>query len=102
MNRVKKKMQGLVRAVRSCQDTLKSAILQHTRGGEARKVGQIFSRFGRVNSPRSQPVEQKGLENVTVADVLLTKGGEKTGSWLWCRTDDVAIDAIKNVSLSNK
>jgi hypothetical protein len=95
-------MQGIiVRAVRSCQETLKAATLQHLHGGEASKAVKIFPLFGRVSSSRSPLVQLKGLENVSVAEVLMTKGGEKTGSWLWCRTDDAVIDAVKNVSLSN-
>lgn len=94
-------MQGIVRAVRSCQETLKAATLQHSHGGGASKAVKIFSLFGRVNSSRSPPVQLKGLENVSVAEVLLTKGGEKTGSWLWCHTDDAVIDAVKNVSPNN-
>ncbi|KHG22722.1 CBS domain-containing CBSX3, mitochondrial -like protein [Gossypium arboreum] len=39
----------------------------------------MFSRTGSVET------EEKGLENITVADVLITKGEENVGSWLWCR-----------------
>ncbi|XP_018821531.1 CBS domain-containing protein CBSX3, mitochondrial-like isoform X2 [Juglans regia] len=91
-------MQGLVRAVRSCQETIKDANLQHVHGG-ASDLGKIFSRFRRVTFSRSSPEQLKGLENVTVAEVLMTKGGEKTGSWLWCHTDDAVIDAVKNMAV---
>ncbi|KAG6624926.1 hypothetical protein CIPAW_16G060000 [Carya illinoinensis] len=74
-------MQGLVRAVRSCQETIKNANLQHLHGGVT-DLGKIFSRFRHVTFSRSSPEQLKGLENVTVAEVLMTKGGEKTGSWL--------------------
>ncbi|XP_062158460.1 CBS domain-containing protein CBSX3, mitochondrial-like [Alnus glutinosa] len=95
-------MQGIiVRAVRSCQETLKAATLQHLHGGEASKAVKIFPLFGRVSSSRSPLVQLKGLENVSVAEVLMTKGGEKTGSWLWCRTDDAVIDAVKNMAENN-
>ncbi|KAG6624924.1 hypothetical protein CIPAW_16G059800 [Carya illinoinensis] len=93
-------MQGLVRAVRSCQETIKDANLQHLHGGVI-DLGKIFSRFRRVTFSRSSPEQLKGLENVTVAEVLMTKGGEKTGSWLWCHTDDVVIDAVKNMAVHN-
>ncbi|KAF3976839.1 hypothetical protein ACB098_01G048200 [Castanea mollissima] len=86
-------MQGIFRAVRSCQETLKAAILQHSHGR-----GKIFT-FGGTTS--SSPEQLKGLENVTVAEVLMTKGEEKTGSWLWCRTDDAVIDAVKNMAKNN-
>lgn len=55
----------------------------------------IFSRFGCVTSSTTMP--EKGLENLTVADVLMTKGEDKTGSWLWCRTNDTVYDAVNNV-----
>ncbi|KAE8100256.1 hypothetical protein FH972_018171 [Carpinus fangiana] len=94
-------MQGLVRAVRSCQETLKAATLQHFHGGESSKAVKIYSLLGRVNSSRSRPVQLRGLENVSVAEVLMTKGGEKTGSWLWCRSDDAVIDAVKHMAENN-
>lgn len=87
-------MQGIVRAIRSCQEILKAAILQHSHGRRASKAANLFA-FGRITS--SSSTQLKGLENVTVAEVLMTKGEEKTGSWLWCRTDDAVIDAVKNV-----
>lgn len=87
-------MQGISRAVRSCQEILKSAILQHSRGGEVARLEKIVSRLKWVASP---PAQEKGLENVTVADVLATKGNEETGPGLWCHTNDAVIDAVKNV-----
>jgi hypothetical protein len=83
-------MEGLVRGIRSCQETLRVAILKHPRDRR-----NIFSRFGRVTS--SLPVREKGLENLTVADILMTKGEDKIGSWLWCRTTDSVYDAVENV-----
>lgn len=41
--------------------------------------------------------QHKGLENVTVEEVLMTKEGEKAGSWLCCRMDDTVYDAVKQV-----
>ncbi|GMY28399.1 CBS domain-containing protein CBSX3, mitochondrial [Fagus crenata] len=91
-------MQGIVRAIRSCQEILKAAILQHSHGRGASKAANLFA-FGRITS--SSSAQLKGLENVTVAEVLMTKGEEKTGSWLWCRTDDAVIDAVKNMGKNN-
>lgn len=48
----------------------------------------------RLNGARPET----GLRNTTVAEVLSTKGQDKAGSWLWCRTDDTAYDAVKQVS----
>ncbi|OMO87593.1 hypothetical protein CCACVL1_08926 [Corchorus capsularis] len=42
-------------------------------------------------------MQEKGLENITVADVLMTKGEENVGSWFWCRINDNVDDAMKNV-----
>ncbi|KAG5246378.1 hypothetical protein OIU76_001433 [Salix suchowensis] len=87
-------MEGLVRGIRSCQETLRVAILKHP--SERRNM---LSRSGRVTS--SIPVREKGLENLTVADVLMTKGEEKIGSWLWCHTTDSVHDAVKNMANNN-
>nr|KYP64593.1 hypothetical protein KK1_019195 [Cajanus cajan] len=43
----------------------------------------------------------KGLENVTVSEVLMTKGEENIGSWLWCRVDDSVINAMKSMADNN-
>ncbi|TQD88790.1 hypothetical protein C1H46_025679 [Malus baccata] len=91
-------MQGISRAVRSCREILKSAILQHSRGGEVAGLEKIVSRLKWVTSP---PAQEKGLENVTVADVLATKGNVETGPWLWCHTNDAVIDAVKNMAKHN-
>ncbi|XP_021831917.1 CBS domain-containing protein CBSX3, mitochondrial [Prunus avium] len=90
-------MQGISRAVRSCQEILKAAILQHAQGREIAGIEKIVSSLKWVTSP---PAQQKGLENVTVADVLMTKG-EQTGPWLWCHTNDIVIDAVKNMAKNN-
>ena len=89
-------MQGIGRATRSCQETLKLAILQHRHGRSTAGRKNVFSRHECVTT--SNPtMEQKGLENTTVAEVLMTKGEEKSGSWLWCRTNDTVYDAAKHV-----
>ena len=88
-------MQRIVHAVRSCQQVVKATILQHSHERETTKMEKILSRFGWIMP--SSSVQEKGLENVTVAEVLMTKGGENTGSWLWCHSDDIVSDAIKNV-----
>ncbi|KAB2075997.1 hypothetical protein ES319_A06G010100v1 [Gossypium barbadense] len=84
-------MQGLIQGLRSCwQERIKLAILRNS-GGHNRK--NMFSRTGSVET------EEKGLENITVADVLITKGEENVGSWLWCRVNDNVDDAMKNASI---
>ncbi|XP_011028853.1 PREDICTED: CBS domain-containing protein CBSX3, mitochondrial-like isoform X1 [Populus euphratica] len=92
-------MQGLVQGVRSCQDTLRVAILRHPHVRDINERRKILSHSGCVTS--SPPVGEKGLENLTVADVLVTKGEEKVGSWLWCRTTDTVYDAVKNMAQNN-
>ncbi|KAF5942918.1 hypothetical protein HYC85_020560 [Camellia sinensis] len=92
-------MQGFIRAVRSCHETLKLAILQHSLVRDTTEMNKIFSRCGRVTSSPPAATHQKGLENTTVADVLMTKGGEKIESWLWCSTDDTVHGAVKQHKL---
>ncbi|CAL5418316.1 unnamed protein product [Camellia sinensis] len=98
----KVKMQGFIRAVRSCHETLKLAILQHSLVRDTTEMNKVFSRCGRVTSSPPAAMHQKGLENTTVADVLMTKGGEKVESWLWCSTDDTVHDAVKQMESSQK
>ena len=89
-------MQGIGRAARSCQETMKLAILQHRHGRSTAERKNVFSRLECVTT--SNPtMELKGLENTTVAQVLMTKGEEKSGSWLWCHTNDAVYDAAKHV-----
>lgn len=87
-------MQRLVRAVRSCQE-----ILQQSLGRDTAGMKNVFDRCRRV--AYSPAMREKGLENTTVAEVLMTKGEEKVGSWLWCRTDDTIYDAVKQVRSHN-
>ncbi|PON93437.1 CBS domain containing protein [Trema orientale] len=90
-------MQRIVQAVRSCQQLVTAAILEHSHGREATKLEKLFARFGWI----TPSVQEKGLENVTVAEVLMAKGGENTGSWLWCHSDDIVNDAVKNMAQNN-
>lgn len=85
-------MQAIVRGTRSCQETYKGAILKHCQGK--------YSINLRLKCLTSSPEEEKGLENVTVSDVLKSKGEDKVGSWIWCQTDDIVDDAAKNVSFN--
>ncbi|KAK4796094.1 hypothetical protein SAY86_028420 [Trapa natans] len=84
-------MREIAGAVRSCWGM--------TRMGAMPRGINIFSRIGFTSS--SSEVPQKGLENMTVSDVLMTKGEEKTGSWLWCRTNDTVRDAVKSMAQNN-
>ncbi|KAK9271360.1 hypothetical protein L1049_026950 [Liquidambar formosana] len=90
-------MQGIGQAARSCWDTLKLTVLQHSNPRDTVQRKNVFSRLGCVTS--SSDTQQKGLENTTVAEVLMTKGEEKSGSWLWCHIDDTVYDAVKHKKL---
>lgn len=89
-------MQGIGRAVRSCQEMLKFAVLQHQRGRSTTERKTVLSGIECVTTS-NRAIEQNGLDNTTVADVLTTKGDERSGSWLWCRTNDTVYDAAKHV-----
>ena len=84
-------MQGIARAVRSCQEVLKAAALEHSHWRAIARIEKLGSSCKWVSFPAL-----KGLENVTVEDVLTNKS-EGPGPWLWCHTDDSVIDAVKNV-----
>ncbi|XP_060199703.1 CBS domain-containing protein CBSX3, mitochondrial [Lycium barbarum] len=108
-------MQGLMRMLRSCHEKVKVTILQHPQFKSMSEMNKSFARFGRVISfptvqrkedndimvPESSTMQQKGLENTTVADVLMIKDEEKGSSWLCCRTNDTAYDAVKQMTANN-
>lgn len=94
-------MQGMIKGVRTCQEILKGAILKHHQGRYVVEGRKTCSRFGCVISSSSSPTEEKGLENISVAEVLMTKGDDKVGSWLCCRSDDTVEDAVKNMAQHN-
>ena len=91
-------MQGIIRGLRYRQRPLRAAMLQHFNGNGITNMEKILSRFGCVTSYVPPRMQQKGLENVTVSEVLMTKGEEKVGSWLRCHVDDAVISAMKNVN----
>jgi len=65
------------------------------RANEVPKIHQrkVSAGFGCLTSP---PPPEKGLENLTVADVLSTKDTD-IDTWISCRTNDTVSDAVKNV-----
>ncbi|KAI3759138.1 hypothetical protein L6452_06713 [Arctium lappa] len=83
-------MQVIARAIKSCQKTFRIPVLQQL---------QKYTE----NAPmiESRLVDRKGLENTTVAEVLMTKEDEKVGSWLWCKSDDTVYDAAKQMARNN-
>ncbi|KAJ4701958.1 CBS domain-containing protein CBSX3 mitochondrial [Melia azedarach] len=90
--------------VRTCREVLRSAILKHSQERYVVQGRNTCSRFGCVTSSSSSsslPVEEKGLENITVAEVLMTKGDDKEGAWFCCRSNDVVDDAVKNMAQHN-
>ncbi|XP_039033260.1 CBS domain-containing protein CBSX3, mitochondrial-like [Hibiscus syriacus] len=86
-------MQGLIQGLRSCwQERIKVAIIRHSGGTSSSKT---------MMSSQSMEMEEKGLENMTVADVLMTKGEATVGSWISCRINDNVDDAMKNMAQHN-
>lgn len=79
-------MQVIARAIKSCQEKFRLPVLQ--------KLQKYTDNALVIKSPLTH---QKGLENTTVAEVLMTKEDEKVGSWLWCKSDDTVYDAAKQV-----
>ncbi|XP_010538096.1 PREDICTED: CBS domain-containing protein CBSX3, mitochondrial isoform X2 [Tarenaya hassleriana] len=58
-------------------------------------------RFGCVTSS-PPPLPEKGLENLTVADVLMAKDAVgKVDTWISCRANDTVFDAVKNMAKHN-
>lgn len=88
-------MQGIYRILKPRCNPRRAAIFQQFHGNGIFNLNKISSGFGFITS--SPSMQHKGLENVTVSEVLMTKGEENVGSWLWCRVDDVVINAMRNV-----
>ncbi|XP_023546014.1 CBS domain-containing protein CBSX3, mitochondrial-like isoform X1 [Cucurbita pepo subsp. pepo] len=88
-------MQAIVRALRSWQETLKIANSQHSCRRETNQVEKILE--GSESRGSSSPL--KGLENITVAEIVSRNGDGSIGSsWLSCSADDAAIDTVQNVA----
>ncbi|XP_027355946.1 CBS domain-containing protein CBSX3, mitochondrial [Abrus precatorius] len=92
-------MLGVYRILRRGQNPSRAAIFQQFHGNGIFNQNKISSGFGCATS--SPHMQQKGLENVTVSEVLMTKGEEKIGSWLCCQVDDAVINAMKNMAENN-
>ncbi|KAL0314679.1 UNVERIFIED_CONTAM: CBS domain-containing protein CBSX3, mitochondrial [Sesamum angustifolium] len=110
-------MQRLFRAVKCCLENGHIKKLQYLGAGSTLDLIKAFPHPGHAKSSPSTPTNkgfndptvvarshtmpQKGLQNTTVADVLMTKGDERVGSWLWCRSDDTVYDAVKQMAQNN-
>ncbi|KAK3022101.1 hypothetical protein RJ639_045945, partial [Escallonia herrerae] len=90
-------MQGLGQAVRSCQEALALAVLRHSSVRNTAEIRKV-SRSGCVTS--SLPIQDRESED-KCQKILMTKGEEKVGSWLWCRSDDSVYDAVKQMNRLN-
>lgn len=109
-------MQRFIRAVRSCCESTKILKTENLHFGNIPKLINVLSQRGLIARSQSSPIRkndkcfngvmlakshtipEKGLQNTTVAEVLITKGEGQVESWLWCRTDDTVYDAVKHVS----
>ncbi|KAK1433591.1 hypothetical protein QVD17_10503 [Tagetes erecta] len=83
-------MQVIARVIRSCRDTFRVPVLQ--------QLQKYTENASNIVSPL---MHQKGLENTTVAEVLMKKEDEKLGSWLWCKSDDTVYDAANQMARNN-
>lgn len=100
-------MQGLVvQAIRTCQEKLLRSsplrtnamrMLFGPRQGQGCAASDDKKTLAAAGTSKSEMQHHKGLENMTVEEVLMTKEGEKAGSWLCCRMDDTVYDAVKQV-----
>lgn len=93
-------MHALNNIIRTYQETCRFAVLQHWHLRASARCGCVTSSVTQKENTedKSPTMQNKGLENTTVAEVLMTKGEEQVGSWIWCRTDDTVHDAVKQVS----
>ncbi|XP_057794079.1 CBS domain-containing protein CBSX3, mitochondrial-like isoform X2 [Salvia miltiorrhiza] len=85
-------MQGLVRF---CREHIHIKKQHHLLNLIKHRKGAMVARS------YSMPLPEKGLHNTTIAEVLSTKGQDRIGSWVWCRTDDTVYDAVKQMAQNN-
>ncbi|PWA78299.1 cystathionine beta-synthase (CBS) family protein [Artemisia annua] len=83
-------MQVIAKAIQTCKETFRIPVLN-----------QLQKYTENASIIKSPLMHQKGLENTTVAEVLMTKEDEKAGSWLWCKSDDTVYDAAKQMARNN-
>ncbi|KAL8543488.1 hypothetical protein ACS0TY_004144 [Phlomoides rotata] len=94
-------MQGLFRALKNQCYSGRGSTLEHINRFSFKSSQSCHQEGINVTVAQSGSLPEKGLQNTTVAQVLLTKGEEKVGSWIWCRTDDSVYDAIKRMAQNN-
>lgn len=88
-------MQGIAKAIGIHGNRLKKAVLQHMSTDNFSWV-HLMTRF-QTDLPNPR-LPHKGLENITVAEILKVKGDNEAGSVYWCRTSDTVFDAVQHVS----
>ncbi|KAL3505309.1 hypothetical protein ACH5RR_035150 [Cinchona calisaya] len=93
-------MQGFVQAIRSYQEKLLGHSLLRSTIAAKSKLLRHSSISSHLTTD-STTMQYKGLENMKVAEVLMTKGGEKVGSWLSCHMNDTVYDAVKQMAQNN-
>ncbi|KAI3767150.1 hypothetical protein L2E82_17237 [Cichorium intybus] len=84
------KMQVIARAIKACQERFRIPVIQ-----------QLHKYTEHAPIIESSLTHQKGMENTTVAEVLMTKEDGNVGSWLWCKSDDTVYDAVKQMARNN-
>lgn len=88
-------MQGVAKAIRIHGNRLKQAVLQHMMSTDNFSWANLITRFQTESHNLILP--HKGLENITVAEILKVKGENEAGTVYWCRTSDSVFTAVQNV-----
>ncbi|CAL9204544.1 unnamed protein product [Musa hybrid cultivar] len=92
-------MQGVAKAIQAHGNRLKHAVLQHLRFTDGFYWPNIVTRFETaISTPR---IPHKGLENITVYELLKAKGEEEKEAVYWCCTSDTVYDAVQNMTQHN-
>ncbi|XP_078151775.1 CBS domain-containing protein CBSX3, mitochondrial-like [Carex rostrata] len=91
-------MQGIAKAIGIHGNRLKKAVLQHMSTDNFSWV-HLMTRF-QTDLPNPR-LPHKGLENITVAEILKVKGKDEAGSVYWCRTSDTVFNAVQHMTEHN-
>ncbi|XP_074581687.1 CBS domain-containing protein CBSX3, mitochondrial-like [Curcuma longa] len=88
-------MQGVAKALRVHGNRLKHAVLQHLNFTDGLGSPSLLTRSDSARSTARVP--HKGLENVTVSELLKSKGEDESQAVYFCRTSDGVYDAVQNM-----
>ncbi|WOK98780.1 hypothetical protein Cni_G07492 [Canna indica] len=94
-------MQGVTKALRAHGNRLKHAVLQRLNFTDGFYWPKILTHSDSEIAISNPRIPHKGLENITVSELLKAKGEEEKNSVYWCSATDRVYDAVQNMTQHN-